>query len=64
MRETRIKWALSRCFAVNLLKLRLSHFVAKFANVLKVPLMVVDSGRDKNATKAAHDDNPARRVPA
>jgi hypothetical protein len=29
----------------------LSHFVAKFFNILKVPSMVVNSGRDKNATK-------------
>jgi hypothetical protein len=51
MRETHIKWALPGCFAVSFLKLWLSHFVAKFANVLKVPFVVVDSGRDKNATK-------------
>jgi hypothetical protein len=41
----------------------LSHFVAKFANVLNAPPMVVNSGRDKNATKLAHD-NDADRHPA
>src|SRR5262245_48613816 len=51
MRETRIKLAFPHCFALADLKVWLSHFVAKFANVLKVPSVVVDSGRDKNATK-------------
>jgi hypothetical protein len=51
MRETLIKWAFPRCFAVAYLKFWLSHFVAKFVNVLNAPFMVVDFRRDKNATK-------------